>query len=526
MTLFILIINFFLSLTFAADKMTFVYCSEGSPSSFNHQLATDGTTFNATKPIYSRLVEFKYGETTIEPGLSEKWLISKDGLKFTFKLRKNVKWHETSYFKPSRNFNADDVLFTFNRMKDKNHPYHKVGGGSYEYFQSMDMDKIIQAIKKIDDYTVEFDLSTPEAPFLANMAMDFAGILSAEYGDKLAKENKKDNLDSYPVGTGPFVFQTYVKDAMIRYASNEKYYKHPPKIKKLVFAITPDASVRYQKLKTEECNFIAYPAPYDLENMKKDPNIKVMEKPGLNIGYLSFNVEKKPFDNKLVRQAINYALNKKSYINAIYMGQAVIAKNALPPTMWSYNHSIKDYDYNPEKAKELLKKAGFPNGFETDLWTLPVARPYNPNGKKMGEMMQADLAKIGIKAKLVSYDWPTFLSKSKNGEDQMLQMGWTGDNGDPDNFLFVNLSCSAVSGGGNRARWCFKPFDDLIKKAKATMSQSIRSKLYSEAQKIFKDEAPWVTIAHAQVYRAMRKNVYGYKIDPFGSDYFYDVEFR
>ncbi len=510
----------------AADNSVFVYCSEGSPSSFNHQLATDGTTFNVTKPIYNRLVEFKYGETTIVPGLAEKWTISKDGLKFTFKLRKNVKWHETTYFKPTRDLNADDVLFTFNRMRDPNHPYNKVGGGNYEYFQSMEMDKIIKDIKKLDDNTVEFDLSTPEAPFLANLAMDFAGVLSAEYGDKLAKENKKDNIDSYPVGTGPWVFQSYVKDAMIRFVSNEKYFMAPPKIKKLVFAITPDASVRYQKLKTGECNFITYPAPADLDAMKKDANLKVMEKPGLNVGYLAFNVEKKPFDNKLVRQAISYALNRKSYIKAIYLDQAVIAKNPIPSTQWSYNNAVKDYEYNPEKAKELLKKAGFANGFETDLWTLPVSRPYNPNGKKMGEMMQGDLAKVGIKAKLVSYDWPTFLAKTKVGEHQMMQMGWTGDNGDPDNFLFVNLSCSAVAGGANRARWCFKPFDDLVTKAKQTMNQAARTLLYQDSQKVFKEEAPWVTIAHAEVYRAMRKNVQGYKIDPFGADFFYEVEVK
>jgi dipeptide transport system substrate-binding protein len=190
-----------------------------------------------------------------------------------------------------------------------------------------------------------------------------------------------------------------------------------------------------------------------------------------------------------------------------------------------YNDAIKDYDYNVEKAKKLLAEAGYPNGFETDLWTLPIARPYILNGKKMGEMMQADLQKVGIKAKLVTYDWPTYLAKSKIGAHQMLQMGWTGDNGDPDNFLFVLLSCSAVEGGSNRSRWCDKKYDDLVQKAKLTSKPLERAALYKQAQVVAKEQAPQVALAHAKTFRAMRKNVTGYKLDPLGSDYFYPVNY-
>ncbi|MGE3756565.1 MAG: ABC transporter substrate-binding protein, partial [Pseudobdellovibrionaceae bacterium] len=386
----------------AMAEKSFVYCSEASPSTFNPQLGADGPTFNATSStVYNRLAEFKVGSTEIIPGLAESWTISKDGLTYTFKLRKNVKFHSSKGFKPSRDFNADDVLFSFNRMRDPKHPYHKVSGGKYQYFEGMEMGAIIKDMVKVDDYTVKFVLSRVEAPFLANIAMDFASILSAEYGEQMMKAKTPEKVDTNPVGTGPFVFGSYQKDNIIRYTANPTYWNGKPAIDKLVFAITPDASVRAQKLKAGECHLIAEPNPADVPALKKAANIDVQEGEGLNVGYLAFNVTRKPFDNILVRKAINHALNRSTYIDKIYMGNAVVAINPIPPTMWGYNKAVKNSDYNVQKAKELLKQAGYPNGFETEMWTLPVSRPYNPQGKKMGELMQADLAQVGIKVKLI-----------------------------------------------------------------------------------------------------------------------------
>jgi dipeptide transport system substrate-binding protein len=509
---------------FAAKS--FVYCSEGSPSTFNPQLATDGSTFNATKTVYSRLVRFKYGETEILPDLAESWDISKDGKSYTFHLRRNVSFHSFGKFSPTRDFNADDVLFSFNRQRLKDHPFHAVGNAAYEYFNSMEMGKIIKDIVKVDASTVRFELNSPTAPFLADLAMDFASILSAEYADFQLKKGTPEKMDFEPVGTGPFIFIRYDKDQTIRFQANPNYYGTKAKIEKLSFSITQDASVRFQKLRTNECQLITEPSPADLEKMKKDPKLKVMEKPGLNIGYLAFNVEKKPLDNVLVRRAIYHALNRNAYIDAIYLGHAIVAKNPFPPTIWGYNQKTVDPDYNPEKAKALLKQAGLANGFSTDLWTLPVSRPYNPNGKKMGEMMQADLAKVGIKVRLVTYDWPTYLEKTRHGEHSLVQMGWVGDNGDPDNFLGVLLNCAGIEAGSNLARWCNKPFDALVTKAKITSNREARIKLYEQAQTLFTQEVPWVPLAHAVTYRSMAKNVTGYLIDPFGSDDFHYVDLQ
>lgn len=512
------------NLTTSAFAKNFIYCSEGSPSAFNPQIVTDGTSLNACgNTLYNRLVEFETGTTKIIPALATSWEISKDKLVYTFTLRKGVQFQTTKYFTPTREMNADDVLFSIDRQRIKTHPFHAVGGGNYEYFDGMEMGKIIKDVKALDPYKVQITLSKPEAPFLANMAMSFMSILSKEYADKLLKENRKQDIDQLPVGTGPFVFQSYVKDNAIKYSSHDKFWGPKGNIDKLIFAITPDASVRHQKLKTGECQFIAEPSPADIPEMKKNSALTVLEAPGLNVGYLAFNVTKKPFDNINVRKAINHALNRKSYIDAIYMGSAVVAKNPIPPTIWSYNDAVKDYEYSPEKAKEYLKKAGLPNGFESEIWTLPVSRPYNPNGKKMGELMQADLLKVGIKIKLQTFDWPTYLKRSKTGDHQMIQFGWTGDNGDPDNFLNTLLGCGAVEAGSNYSRWCDKKFNKLVTDAKITPDVAKRTALYKDAQKIFKDEAPWVTLAHSTTYRAMSKKVKGYKIDPLGQDVFTKV---
>ncbi|MDX1737844.1 MAG: ABC transporter substrate-binding protein, partial [Alphaproteobacteria bacterium] len=479
-----------MAMTSAASAKTLVYCSEGSPEGFNPALYTAGTTFDASsQTIYNRLVEFEPGTTKVVPGLAESWSASADGLEYTFKLRKGVKFHSNDAFTPSRDFNADDVLFTLNRMWKEDHPYHNVSGGDYKYFGYMDMANLLKSIEKVDDYTVKITLNTPEAPFVSNLAMDFAAIFSAEYANVLAAADKKDDIDNKPIGTGPFKFVSYKKDAAIRYEANADYWAGRSPIDKLVFAITTDANVRYQKLKAGECHVMPYPNPADLEAMSKDSDINLMKQEGLNVGYLAFNTEKKPFDNKKVRQALNMAVNKQAILDVVFKGAGAIAKNPIPPTIWSYNDSIKDYDYNPEMAKKMLEEAGV-SGLKTNIWAMPVQRPYNPNARRMAELIQADWAKVGVEAEIVTFEWGEYLKRSKAGEHDTVLLGWTGDNGDPDNFLFVLLGCEAANQGGNSALWCNEEFDTLLRDAKKIADQGERAKLYAKAQEIFKEEAP------------------------------------
>ncbi|MEZ5926421.1 MAG: ABC transporter substrate-binding protein [Hyphomicrobiaceae bacterium] len=508
-----------------ASAKTLVYCSEGSPEGFDPAPYTAGTTFNASsRPIYNRLAEFERGTTNVVPGLAESWSVSDDGLEYTFKLRPGVKFHTTAFFTPSRDVNADDVIFSFERQWKKDNAWNQYTAGiAWEYFDGMDMPALLKDIVKVDDMTVKFVLNRPEAPFIANLAMDFASIVSKEYADKLEADGKKELLNQQPIGTGPFAFVDYQKDAVIRYKAHEGYWGGKQPIDDLVFAITTDAAVRQQKLKAGECHVAPYPNPADIASLKEDPNLQMMEQEGLNVGYLAYNTTQAPFDKVEVRKALNMAINKQAIMDAVFQGAGKIAKNPIPPTMWSYNEATVDDPYNPDEAKKMLEAAGV-TGLKMKIWAMPVQRPYNPNAKRMAELIQADFAKVGVEVEIVSYEWGEYLklSKEKNRDGAVL-LGWTGDNGDPDNFLAVLLGCSAV-GGSNRAQWCHQPFEDLIQKAKTVSDQAERTKLYEQAQIIFKEQAPWATIAHSVVFMPMSKKVSGYKMDPLGSHRFDGVD--
>ena len=508
-----------------ASAKTLVYCSEGSPEGFDPALYTAGTTFDASsRPIYNRLVEFEPGTTNTIPGLAESWEVSDDDLEYTFNLRPGVKFHTTEFFTPTRDFNADDVIFSFERQGSAEHPWNAyTENATWEYYQSMDMPALVKEIRRDDDMTVTFVLNRPEAPFVANMAMDFASIMSKEYADALEADGRQADLNQAPVGTGPFQFIAYQKDAVIRYTSNPDYWNGVQPIDDLIFAITVDSSVRMQKLQAGECQVAPYPNPADLAGLKADPNLTVMEQEGLNVGYLAYNTQQAPFDDVRVRKALNMAINKQAIIDAVFEGQGAVAKNPLPPTMWSYNDAVEDDPYDPEAAKALLAEAG-QEGLTMKIWAMPVARPYNPNARRMAELIQADFAAVGVGVEIVSYEWGEYLEQSAAVDrDGAVLLGWTGDNGDPDNFLAVLLGCAAV-GASNRAQWCHQPFEDLIQEGKRAASQEERTPFYEEAQVVFKEQAPWATIAHSVVFMPMSNRVQNYIMNTLGSHRFDGVD--
>jgi len=423
------------------------------------------------------------------------------------------------------------VLFTFNRMLNKDMPFRKAYPTEFPYVTDMGMDKNIKSVEKIDDHTVKFTLNTVDAAFIQNMAMHFASIESAEYADKLLKAGNPSDINQKPIGTGPFVFKSYQKDSNIRYTGNKDYWKpEDVKIDNLIFAITTDPSVRMQKLKKNECQITIYPRPADLQSLKEDPNLKMPSQAGFNTGYIAYNVmdkikgsdEPNPMAQLKVRQALDMAVNKQQIIDSVYQGAGQLATNVLPPTQWSYDESIKDAPYDPEKAKQLLKEAGIKEGTEITLWAMPVQRPYNPNAKLMAEMLQSDWGKIGIKAKIMTYEWGEYIKRSKGGENGAMLIGWSGDNGDPDNWLGTLFGCDSLE-GNNFSKWCDPEFDKLVKAAKATTDIAERTKLYQQAQQRLKSQIPMTPIAHSTVYQPMRKNVEDFKISPFGLNSFYGV---
>ncbi|MNG84803.1 Periplasmic dipeptide transport protein precursor [compost metagenome] len=516
-----------LSISSGVAAKTLVYCSEGSPENFNPQLYTSGTSVDASAvPIYNRLVDFKVGTTELQPSLAESWDVSENGKVYTFHLRQGVKFQSNKYFKPTRDFNADDVIFSFMRQKDPNHPYHNVSNGNYSNFESLEFGKLITAIDKVDDHTVRFTLAHPEAPFVADLGWYFASILSAEYANSMLKAGPPERVDMDPIGTGPFELKQYHKDSRILFSAFPDYWQGKAKIDRLVFSITPDASIRYAKLEKNECQVMPFPNPADLPRMRENKDINLMQKAGLNTGFLAFNTQKAPLDNVKVRQALALAINKPAIIEAVFHGTGTAAKNILPPGVWSADADLKDYDYDPEKAKALLKEAGFANGMTIDLWAMPVQRPYNPNAKRMAEMIQADWAKVGVTAKVVTFEWGEYLTRVKNGEHQAALMGWTTATGDPDNFFGPLYSCTSANGGSNSSKWCYQPFDKLILEARAESNHQKRVELYKEAQQMMHDQMPAVMIAHSTIFEPVRKEVTGYEIDPFGKHIFYQVDMK
>ncbi|OLL33409.1 ABC transporter substrate-binding protein [Burkholderia sp. SRS-W-2-2016] len=497
-------------------------CTESSPDGFDVVQFNSLVTTNASADvIFNSLVSFDEAQKKVVPALADKWEVSADGLTYTFHLRPNVQFQTTDYFKPTRALNADDVIFTFDRMLNDSNPWHKVTGASgFPHAQSMGLPKLIKAITKVDENTVKFELNEPNATFVSILTMGFASIYSAEYADQLLKAGKQVDLNAKPIGTGPFVLKSYTKDAVIRYDANPGYWGAKPKIERLIYAITPDATVRAQKVKAGECQIALSPKPQDLADAKKDKSLAIVQTPAFMTAFVALNTQQKPLDNQKVRAALNMAFDRTAYLKAVFDNTATPAVNPFPPNTWSYNHSIKGWPYDPAKAKALLAQAGFPNGFSTTIWVRPNGSVLNPSPKAGAEMLQADFAKIGVKAEVKVIEWGELIKQAKQGQHDTLFMGWAGDNGDPDNYLSPLFSCNAVKSGINFARFCDQDLDKLIADGKATSDIAKRTKAYEAAQQIIHDEALWIPLGYPTAAAITRTNVSGYHVSPFGRQNF------
>jgi peptide/nickel transport system substrate-binding protein len=496
------------------DKMggVLVFGRSGDSVGLDPGRETDGESFYATHQIFDTLVEFKTGTTEVVPALATSWDVSADNLTYTFHLREGVKFHDGTPM------NADSVVFSLERQLKEDHPYYEFGPWQY-WTNYMGMSDIVESIVAKDDMTVVFNLLKPEAPFIANLAMDFAGIVSPT-----AVMSDPEGFSSNPVGTGPFKFVSWTKDSDIVLDKNEDYWEEVY-LDRLILKVIPDATARWLALQKGEVDVIDFPAADDLPAMAADPDVQLIQQSGMNVGYLALNAEKEPYDDKRVRQAMNYAIDRDEIIAAVYGSAGQVAKNPIPPNIWSYNDDIEPYPYDVDKAKALLAEADYANGFKTEIWAMPVARPYNPDARKIAEIMQAQLAKVGIEVEIISYEWGTYLDKTGAGEHQAAMLGWTGDNGDPDNFMWVLLSApSAVTpAAGNIAIWKNDEFTALIKEAKETADVARRTELYMDAQVVFHEEAPWVPIAHSVVTVPMTTAVQNFEISPTGTRVFKSV---
>ena len=500
----------------AASAKPLVYCADASPEGFDPALWDSASTASATTQIFQGLVAFERGTSTLLPKLATTWSVSPEATVFTFKLRRGVQFHSTPYFKPAREFNADDVIFTFTRLVDPKLPFNIAFPATFVYPQSLGLAQMIAGIDRVSDHEVRFRLHKGNVNFLAYFASSFAGVHSAEYAAQLLAQGRASAINNQPVGTGPYQFKSYRKDDVLRLLAHPGHWGGAQRTERLVFAISREANVRVQKLARGECHVAAAIRDVDITALQGHPQVTIAKTRALNISYLSFNMKKPPVDRRDVREALDIAIDRNALFKVLFpRGDALQATSAFPPAVPGYNQALKNV-YDPARARQLLAGAGFDakKSLEIDLWALPISRPTNPNGQLMAQMIQADWALVGVKARIVSYEWGEYLKRANNGEHHVYMSGWSSDVAAADEFLTPNLTCAASRGG---IKFCDQAFDALVEAARAEVNQAKRLQMFERAQVIFKRERPWITMAHSSVYIPLRKDVLGFVMAPNGS---------
>ncbi|SET71520.1 peptide/nickel transport system substrate-binding protein [Salinibacillus kushneri] len=497
------------------NKNTLIYARGGDSTALDPITTTEGETFRVTKNIFETLLNYGEQDTTIQPGLAKEWEVSDDGLTYTFQLEEGVKFHDGT------DFNAEAVVYNFERWMNgdaEEFPYYTMFGG-----YKGDEGHVIESVEATGEYEVVFTLKRPQAPFLKNLAMSPFGIASPSALDEMGAEEFNQN----PVGTGPFKFVEWAREERIVLEKFNDYWKDGlPKLEEVVYTVIPDNSARLNALKTGEVDLIDGLNPSDIQQVEDDSNLQVIERPSMNVGYLGMTVNRdNPLSNKTVRQALSHAVPKQEIIDAFYAGYAEPAKTVMPPSIQGYNDEIEDYEYDPEKAKELLAEAGYEDGFEFDLWYMPVPRPYIPEGEKIAEVIQQSFAEIGVTANLQTVDWATYIEDAAAGEFDAFLLGWTGDNGDADNFIYTLLDKDSI-GSNNNTHYANDELHDILIEAQTITDQEQRNELYKKAQEIIHEDAPWIPLVHSTPVVAAKSSVTGYVPHPTGSEAVTKTEFK
>ncbi len=494
-----------------SGKTTIVVGLQAEPVTLDPHQVTDYNTNRAVDPMFERLVRFKDESTELEPGLAEKWDISADGLIYRFTLRSGVTFHDGTAF------DADAVVFSILRQIDPNHPYHDTGEFAYAEFTFGAVD----TVRALDPQTVEIVLKEPYAPFLANMAIQSASIVSPAAVEKYGRDFSKN-----PVGTGPFRFVEWKPGIEVILERNPNWWGGQPQVERLIFRPIVEDRTRLTEFEAGSIDFIVNIPPDDLPRLRQSPNVTVLEQPGMHVWYLVFNCRKEPFNKKEVRQAVNYAINKEAIVNELLKGTGVLAKGPLPPVVWGYTEDVMQYDYNPERAKELLAQAGYPNGFKVTFW-VPESGSGMQQPKAMGAAIQADLRAVGIEAEIQTFEWGTYLDKVLGDPEQLpelFQLSWIGDNGDPDNFLYILLSGDAWPPAGfNLGYYKNEEVDALLREARRINDRAQRERLYQQALKLLVEDAPWAWVDHETQIVAMKNFIRGFKLHPTGVFRFHNV---
>jgi len=478
------------------------------PAGFDPAQYTAADDLHPSDPIFDRLVSFKRGTTTIVPSLATHWKVSSDRLTYTFYLRKGVKFHTTNYFKPTRDFNADDVVFTFNRILDQKHPFRLAYPAEFPNFE--DEDRNLIKVVKIDPYTVQFVLRKSER-VLGDLAASSSAILSWEYAQQLLRQGKASEIATKPIGTGPFIFKRHLKNQEIRYIANKDHWDQRPenklKLDGLVMSIVPELAVHVKKIQAGELHLLERVPFLDIPKFQKDPNFVLHQAASIEAWFIAYNTQKPALKDKRVRQALDMAIDKEIIVK-VFGGFVKPLATIIPSTQWGHDSSIKDAPFNPTKAKELLKQAGYPNGFNLKFL---ISLGKVATNDLIAQVIQENWAKIGVRVKLISYEGGEFWRRASQGEHDAMFMGGEGNNGDPSNFL-IERRCENIAIGGNFSRWCHKPFDDLYDKGRYSLDQAEQIKTYKQIQNLLKEELPLSPLFTKISVHVTHKSVKGYEI--------------
>ncbi|MFC4158326.1 ABC transporter substrate-binding protein [Chitinimonas lacunae] len=473
-----------------------VVCTDADPDGFDPAQSANNATHGASaSKIYNTLIDYEPGPFKFNPALAERWTISDDGRLYTFHLRRGVKFHTTDWFKPSRDFNADDVLFTLQRQLDPKHPGARGAPGGFPYALSGEWNNLFKRVEKVDDYTIRLELHRPFAPLLERFAHPALSIVSAEYASQLERANTPLAISSQPVGTGPYLLKKYDKGQAIRYEAHPNYFRGRLAIERLVLVPVSDASVRVQKLLAGECQLTDAIKPQDLPRVENHPKLSTTPQRSQASSFLFFNVSKKPFDDKRVRQALNLALDREAIVKTVYDQRAEVGSTPYSPrSLWGVE-KVAATSQDLVRAKKLLAEAGYPNGTEVELWVRPGGSGTNPNFKLTAELIQADWAKIGVKTTLRVIDWTELVKRARAGEPPSMLSGWSGAL-DPDGFYSSLASCDATRNGYNFAQYCNNRLDAELDAGRLATTEAARTRRYLNVQNLLLDELPFATLAY------------------------------
>ncbi len=501
-------------------EKTLIFARGGDSESLDPGSTSDGESSRVTKQVLETLLDFEDESFELKPGLAHDWEVSDDGLTYTFHLEENVTFHDGT------DFNAEAVKINFDRFADPEHEY-AFADNEYVYFMYSTMfgghkgddGHVVDEVNVVDDYTVEFILNKPLGFFLQNMGMTYFAITSPAALEEFGPE-----INENPVGTGPFEFISWTKDESIVLEKNDDYWKEGlPKLDKLIFEVIPDNAARLIALRSGDIDIMDGLNPDDAEGIETDDELTLHAREENNFGYVGFNVQKEPLDNATLRQALSHAIDREAIVEALYAGYGSVAKNPLPPSYLGYNDDVEGYQYDVEKAKELLAEAGYEDGLEIDLWTMPVARPYMPDPETTAEIIQNNFAEIGVTVNIVREEWAPYLEKTMNGEHEIYMLGWSGTNGDPDYFISSLLHGDLI-GDSNREYYQNEEVDTLLNDAKVEIDQDKRAEMYEEAQAIIGEDVPMVPLVHSKPVMATSNNVTGYVPHPSTSESLEEVD--